>query len=246
MDARVLQNPFTKSTYLHLLLLLLFSIYEFYGPKTLIGNDESISVQILDAPKQNLKTSTFEGEKNRIVKENISSEKQGMFSNRRVISVKDLGVKIDSAQIRPDESIKNWSEDGVGDDVEGGRYITGLKQGETSALNTKENIFFSYTNRMRGQLYQNWAPIIRKELERFYGMGFTFTEDTYFITRTKIILNAEGKVVKVQLLQDSGVLDLDNAALTALNKAGPYPNPPKGLINADGKAELEWNFILRN
>ena len=98
---------------------------------------------------------------------------------------------------------------------------------------------------MKGQLYRAWAPVVRGELERFYGLGMTLSSNSYFITQTRIVLDSEGKVIKAQLLQESGVVDLDDAAIAALNHAGPYPNPPKGLLDQDGHAELQWNFVLR-
>ena len=39
--------------------------------------------------------------------------------------------------------------------------------------------------------------------------------------------------------------DLDSAAVKALNRAGPYPNPPKGLLDANGNAQIRWDFVLK-
>ena len=52
-------------------------------------------------------------------------------------------------------------------------------------------------------------------------------------------------VVRVQLLEESGAVDLDSAAVGALNKAGPYPNPPKGLLDENGNAQIRWDFVLK-
>ena len=66
-----------------------------------------------------------------------------------------------------------------------------------------------------------------------------------YTTKTLVTLNARGDIVRVQLLEQSGTTDLDQAAVDALNKAGPYPNPPKGLINGSGEVQIRWDFILR-
>ena len=39
--------------------------------------------------------------------------------------------------------------------------------------------------------------------------------------------------------------DLDEAAIRAFNRAGPFPNPPNGLLQETGSVDIRWDFILR-
>lgn len=161
------------------------------------------------------------------------------------VTVSDLGVKINTNARESQENRKNWASNSLGEAVQGGQYIQGLKQGETSALNTKEFIFFSYFERVRKQLDQTWQPLVRSQIERIYKSGRHLASETDFVTRTMITINQRGEIVRVQLLQESGAIDLDAAAVNALNKAGPYPNPPKGLLDENGNAQIRWDFILK-
>ncbi len=64
------------------------------------------------------------------------------------------------------------------------------------------------------------------------------------ITRVVIVLNEQGTLVGVQVIGASGVQDLDEAAIEAFRAAAPFPNPPKGIVDQDGKIKIRWDFIL--
>jgi protein TonB len=48
----------------------------------------------------------------------------------------------------------------------------------------------------------------------------------------------------VQVVSDSGVRDLDQAAVEAFQEAAPFPNPPSGIVDSDGTIKIRWDFIL--
>jgi protein TonB len=79
-----------------------------------------------------------------------------------------------------------------------------------------------------------------------YRAGRQLASDQDHITRTRVMLDARGHVLRVELIEPSGVVHLDDAAVEAFNKAGPFPNPPKGLISADGSVEILWDFVLKS
>lgn len=201
------------------------------------------------------KKDSYLSDKTRVVKEERSANKIGSVApsgmpktavqtNHKQITVSDLGVKITTKQ-DDREKQKNWASNSLGEAVHGGQYVQGLKEGETSALNTKEFVFFSYFERVRRQLDQTWQPMVRGQIERIYKAGRHLASQTDFVTRTLITINAKGEILRVQLLQASGAVDLDSAAVGALNKAGPYPNPPKGLLDENGNAQIRWDFVLK-
>lgn len=127
----------------------------------------------------------------------------------------------------------------------GGTYVEGVKESEATALNTKEYVFYSYFQRVRKQLDQAWYPILRAHLERFLRKGRALASDMAHRTRTLVTLDTQGEVVQVQILDSSGTFDLDEAAIDAFNKAGPFPNPPQGLRDSEGKVQIRWDFVLR-
>ncbi|MEK6556576.1 MAG: energy transducer TonB, partial [Bdellovibrionota bacterium] len=64
------------------------------------------------------------------------------------------------------------------------------------------------------------------------------------ITQVVIVLDKAGSLLKVQVVNESGVSDLDEAAVDAFRAAEPFPNPPKGMVEADGTIKIRWDFIL--
>ena len=162
------------------------------------------------------------------------------------VTLSDLGVKL-APDVAPKayEKTRNWAAPQIGETLRGGEYIKGLKEGEVSALNTKESIFFSYYNRVRIQLDQAWPPILKANIEHIFKSGRRLASKAEYVTRVYIVLDEKGDVKKVQVLEESGTHDLDQAAIDALNKAGPYPHPPKGLIDSSGLVQIKWDFILK-
>jgi protein TonB len=165
------------------------------------------------------------------------------------LALSDFGVKISPKNQAKNKveynQQRNWAQSQMGEVMKGGQYIAGMKEGEVSALNTKEFVFYSYFERVRQQLDQAWQPLLRLNVLRLTKAGRHLASNADYTTRTLVTLNQKGEILRVQLLEESGTFDLDQAALDALNKAGPYPNPPKGLVDSTGSVEIRWDFILR-
>lgn len=124
-------------------------------------------------------------------------------------------------------------------------YIRGVAVDERTALNTKEFIFFGYYQRIRQRLDRAWVPLLRAQIDRIYKRGRQLASEMDHTTRVLVVLNGEGEVVRVEIKSQSGTRDLDDAAIGAFNQAGPFPNPPKGLVDPQGEVRIPWEFILR-
>ena len=170
--------------------------------------------------------------------ENHSAEKE--------INLGDLGVKVQmTPKSTPYDQQRHWANAPMGEAIRGGQYIQGMKTGEVSALNTKEFVFYSYFDRVRKQLDQAWQPMLRDQIHQLYKKGRTLASNSDYVTKTMVTLNTKGEILRVQVLEQSGTYDLDQVAIDALNKAGPYPNPPRGLIGQDGTVQIRWDFVLK-
>ncbi len=124
-------------------------------------------------------------------------------------------------------------------------YLKGVSIGAQTLLNTKEYVYFSFYQRVRKQLEQYWEPSLRDKLFKMVARGRTIASETEHATRLYVVLDAVGKIRKIQVKGTSGVMDLDDAAVEAFNKAGPFPNPPQGLTDQEGIVRIEWEFILK-
>lgn len=122
-----------------------------------------------------------------------------------------------------------------------------LKDTETSLqtlLNTREFVYYTYYQRIRSQIRQYWEPSIRAKVKKIFAQGRTIASERDHITRLVILLDKNGVLLGVQVLGESGVKDLDDAAVEAFRAAEPFPNPPKGIVEKDGTIKINWDFIL--
>ncbi|MBK9323135.1 MAG: TonB family protein [Bdellovibrionaceae bacterium] len=119
-----------------------------------------------------------------------------------------------------------------------------VDRGIETLLNTREFKYFTYYNRIRKQLSQYWEPKVREKMTTLFRQGRTIATSQDRTTKLLIVLNSAGTLVTVQVLSDSGVRDLDEAAVEAFRSAAPFPNPPKGIIESDGTVKIRWDFVL--
>ena len=137
---------------------------------------------------------------------------------------------------------------------------TGAQSGETSTtndnltvtedlitkLNTKEYKYYGYYHRIKIQLNQWWQPKVREKVTKMVNQGRTMASEENKTTRLIIVLNDVGNLVKIQVMAESGIRDLDDAAIEAFRSAAPFPNPPKGIIESDGTVKIRWDFVVES
>ncbi|WP_347358797.1 energy transducer TonB [Bdellovibrio sp.] len=124
-------------------------------------------------------------------------------------------------------------------------YVKDVDRGLETLLNTREFKYYSYYNRIRKQLSQHWEGRVREKLSKMFKEGRSpAATNQDRITKLMIVLNDKGTLVRVQVLSDSGVRDLDDAAIEAFRAAAPFPNPPKGIVEGDGTVKIRWDFVL--
>lgn len=125
-------------------------------------------------------------------------------------------------------------------------YLKNIDPGFETLLNTKEFKYYTYFNRIRRQLSQHWEPKVREKLSNMFRRGRSIASDQDKITKLLIVLSPAGQLVNVQVISDSGVKDLDDAAIEAFRLAAPFPNPPKGIVDPDGTVKIRWDFVLES
>jgi TonB family protein len=124
-------------------------------------------------------------------------------------------------------------------------YVKGMAESERTVLNTKEFVFFGYYQRIRERLDRAWVPILKANLAAYYRRGRTLASETEHSTHVMVTLDDQGRITRVQITGESGTSDLDDAAVKAFNLAGPFPNPPRGMVDPKGEIKVPWEFILR-
>jgi protein TonB len=125
-------------------------------------------------------------------------------------------------------------------------YVVGMKESDQTALNTREYLYFGYFQRIRERLELEWNGLLREALHKYYRSGRQLASDMEYSTKLLVVLNPRGEIVRVKVLGESGARELDDVAVRAFNKAGPFPNPPKGLVSHNGEVEVPWTMNLRS
>lgn len=123
-------------------------------------------------------------------------------------------------------------------------FLEDIPLGDFTKLNTQEYEFYGFYHRIRQKLEQFWGNNIQEEAQKFFKKGRSIASESNLITGLTIKLNSQGEIVDIILKSTSGIRELDDAAIKSFNQAGPFPNPPKGMIKQDGKATIEWGFVV--
>lgn len=103
---------------------------------------------------------------------------------------------------------------------------------ELNPLKQKKIIFKSYYDRMHASIDPGWIRCIRKV--RPWPKG-------HFETVMLFILNSQGVFERKLLVRPSENASFDSCAIEAF-KPQAFPNPPKDLVDADGKIRIVWSF----
>ena len=123
-------------------------------------------------------------------------------------------------------------------------YLKNIQPSLETLLSTREFVYYTYYQRIRGQIRQFWEPSIREKVKKIFAEGRSIASEKDHITRIVITLNKQGGLIRVQVVGESGIKDLDDAAIEAFRAAEPFPNPPKGIVEKDGTIKINWDFIL--
>ncbi len=126
-----------------------------------------------------------------------------------------------------------------------GEYVKGFKEGEQTLLNTREFVFYGYFKRIRERLDRAWEKSLRDRLAKYFYRGRQLASETDYTTQIMVSLDDSGRITRVQIIGASGTKDLDEAAIKAFNDAGPFPNPPRGLVDPEGQVLVRWDFVLK-
>jgi TonB family protein len=123
-------------------------------------------------------------------------------------------------------------------------FVEDLPLGDMTNLNTTEYKYFGFYDRIRKKLERYWGNSLKSKARSISARGVRLPASENKITSLTITIDTLGNIVDVFIKSTSGIQELDDAAIESFNKAGPFPNPPKGMI-VDGHAEIEWGFVVK-
>jgi len=119
-------------------------------------------------------------------------------------------------------------------------YVSSVRQGNQTALNTAQSPFATYLNGMHNRIHPIFAESFLESLD---GLSPTHPmNDKHLITRLEIILTKEGRLKKMGVVRTSGITAFDVAALDAVDRAQPFGPAPTAIVSPDGNVYLHWEF----
>ncbi|MBP5297260.1 MAG: TonB family protein [Bacteriovoracaceae bacterium] len=123
-------------------------------------------------------------------------------------------------------------------------FIENLPLGDLAQLNTQEFKYFGFYDRIRQKLEQFWGMALKEKAQGLYRQGRHIAAGQR-ITSLQVVLDHQGNIIKVLIKAASGIRELDEAAIESFRKAGPFPNPPQGMLK-EGYALIEWGFVVKS
>jgi TonB family protein len=208
------------------------------------------SEQISQNPKsENAQASEKSDQKpDHLKQEKLSSEKAELKNKKILTSADGEHAAPSLADLKPDfkpnPSVFVGGEQNGADASASDDHIKDVATGMQTLLSTREFIYYTYYNRIKERLRQYWEPKIKEKVGKILRQGRTIASTSEKVTKIVIILNEKGTLERIQVIGPSGLEDLDDAAVEAFRAAAPFPNPPKGIIEGDGKIRIRWDFIL--
>lgn len=210
-----------------------------------------------DRETKNANNGTFQaagkGQRNAIAQKNVQIEKQDKKKKFKDLKFSDLAFKTNTQKIikkkkkiakinQTRKGLKNGNKKGIGLG-QTNDFLEDIPLGDFTRLNTQEYEFYGFYHRIRQKLEQFWGSNIQEQADKIFKQGRSIAGESNLITGLTIMLNKEGEIVDIVIKSTSGMKELDDAAIQSFNQAGPFPNPPRGMLK-NGKATIEWGFVV--
>lgn len=111
-------------------------------------------------------------------------------------------------------------------------------EGAQTLLNTQQSKHYSFFSRISEVLSPIWKSHVWNQLQTH-----SIPSGTYQ-SLALITLDSDGRVLDVEFLKKSGMDPFETAIVLAWKQAAQFQNPPRELIDPDGKARIKFSFTV--
>jgi TonB family protein len=170
---------------------------------------------------------------------------------KKKVKLSDLGVAVGEDPFKKAAEEYTDKKNGVHPDKTTNQasstndYLRDVPLGDMTNLNTVEYKYYGFYHRIRQKLEQFWGRSLHEKANQMLRYGRRVPASEELITSLEITLDSKGDIIAIKIMGSSGIKELDDAAIESFNEAGPFPNPPKGLV-VNGKVTLEWGFVVES
>ncbi|HEY8368217.1 MAG TPA: TonB family protein [Thermodesulfobacteriota bacterium] len=116
-------------------------------------------------------------------------------------------------------------------------YLPGIEEGEETFLNSREFRYAYYFNQIKRGIAAQWNPQRVLDTTREAVPRESLTE-------LFLVIGKDGRVESAEVTRPSGVPALDAEAVRAVRAAAPYPAPPAGVLDPDGRLRFPFGFAV--
>jgi hypothetical protein len=117
-------------------------------------------------------------------------------------------------------------------------FVDRVKPGNQTALNAAASPFAAYLAEIHRSIHREFAMRFLRGLPL---VGGAFADPT-LVTRLEIVINQDGTLHQVGVVQTSGFTPFDYGAWNSVMRSAPYPEPPKRILSGDGRVYMRWDF----
>ncbi len=112
---------------------------------------------------------------------------------------------------------------------------------KSTVLNANKYKYADFFYRVKEAVRRHWHPNVvyrrRDPTGKTYG-----TKDRHTVLH--VTLDQRGRLKKLVTHKHSGLEFMDAEAKSAFERAQPFPNPPEGLVDAQGEIKFEFGFFF--
>lgn len=117
-------------------------------------------------------------------------------------------------------------------------FVPSVKPGNQTALNAAASPFADYLTEVHIAIHQEFADRFLPSLP----VGTGPLTDSSLVTKLEIILNRDGTIHRIGIVESSGIMQYDYGAYASVVNGAPYPTPPDSILSGDGRVYFHWGF----
>ncbi len=117
-------------------------------------------------------------------------------------------------------------------------FVPNVKPGNQTALNAAASPYADYLTEVHLKIHEYYVDVFLAGLP----IGPDPMNDATLVSKLEIIINADGSLYKVGVVESSGLLAFDYGAYSSVVTAQPFPRPPSNILSADGRVYFRWGF----
>lgn len=115
-----------------------------------------------------------------------------------------------------------------------------VRPGNQTALKTRAAPFATYIASMHRRIHELWGFGFLDDLD---GKPADHPlNDWSLASKLELAINPDGTIHKVTIVEHSGILEFDVAAIDSVLTGEPYGDTPEAIRSPDGRAYIHWSF----